>query len=83
MVDPIYPTYISCVSIIQLFVYYQLRYIVLELILLYYRSRGFYTVSKVWNIVFAIVGCCVLTFVNNTKTIHNFVWRYSLSVKKM
>ncbi len=47
------------------------------------RSRGFYTVSKVWNIVFAIVGCCVLTFVNTTKTIHNFVGRYSLSVKKM
>jgi len=42
-----------------------------------------FRLSKVWNIVFAIVGCCVLTFVNNTKTIHNFVGRYRLSVKKM
>lgn len=47
------------------------------------RNRGFYTVSKVWSIVFAIVGWCVLTFVNTTKIIHNFVGRYSLSVKKI
>ncbi len=60
-------------------------YLILILFLNWYhcRSRCFYTVSKVWNIVFAIVGCCVLTFVNTTKTIHNFVGRYSLSVKKM
>ena len=68
---------------IQLFVYYQLRYTVLFLNWYHCRSRGFYTVSKVWNIVFAIVGCCVLTFVNNTQTIHSFVGRYSLSVKEM
>lgn len=71
--------------IIQLFVYYLLRCVAFELTVFsdITAEAEVHTVSKVWNTAFANVGCCMLTFVNNTKAIYNFIGIYSLSVKKM
>ena len=60
----------------------QLRFF-FELMAYHCRGRCLYAVPMVWNIVFAILGCCVLTIVNSTKIIYCFVKRHILSVMKM